>query len=405
MFSLSRPNSELVSWRRPLLAPTWLETESNLSRSRLGISRGPQLELRLPTGAQVGLRLSGRLPVGLKLTSGSHVGISGRPKVGGPNVGFRRLRVRVISNLYGEYRLDSTSRKGKPATSIFQGEYNVEGEYEVKGEYNVEGACHVKRKSNAKDHNVEGECKKASTAYSYLIELPGWVCCLYSSKSLSVSRFLKNPRLLEKKLYEEILNTPKTSTAHPLFADNFKPLGREACKNQLLQSIFKIAELAGSLTRRMSDTGYDTELVLRGSKQNKYLEAEKEEARCVRASWSGFIKSLHVSVLALYTSELTSSMQDVALRSFTSWESSSSPARRLLACLTFGISVTVLCTLRRHDRYQSHFLLAGILCSLTIGLVSGASQDMIIFGYLVWGVQLSLLLSGVWHRREAKKVI
>ena len=88
--------------------------------------------------------------------------------------------------------------------------------------------------------------------------------------------------------------------------------------------------------------------------------------------------------LCFYISELTSSMQDVALRSFTSWESSSSPARRLLACLTFGISVTVLCTLRRHDRYQSRFLLAGILCSLTIGLVSGASQDMLVFGCLLW---------------------
>lgn len=52
----------------------------------------------------------------------------------------------------------------------------------------------------------------------------------------------------------------------------------------------------------------------------------------------------------------------------------------------------------KRDRYQTHFVVAGVALSLVIGLLSRTTQEVLVLGYGVWGAIISLALSALWHR-------
>jgi O-antigen/teichoic acid export membrane protein len=70
----------------------------------------------------------------------------------------------------------------------------------------------------------------------------------------------------------------------------------------------------------------------------------------------------------------------------------------LVACLTFGCSISSISYRRQEfDRYQTVFLFVVICVACTLGAISGSNPNLIMLGYVPWGLCVAIVASALSH--------
>jgi hypothetical protein len=78
--------------------------------------------------------------------------------------------------------------------------------------------------------------------------------------------------------------------------------------------------------------------------------------------------------------------------------SATSASHTAISTLAFFIASTVIYRINQHDRWQDHFILAGITSGVASSFLCGGGLHSAILQFMPWTVILSLLCSIVCHR-------
>ncbi|OCL04036.1 hypothetical protein AOQ84DRAFT_417231 [Glonium stellatum] len=81
-----------------------------------------------------------------------------------------------------------------------------------------------------------------------------------------------------------------------------------------------------------------------------------------------------------------------------SFISSPTPLAFVVATLTYGMSTLAFYRLHEDDRYQTWFMMSGILLAVLMGSLNAMDFQGIILGFAPWCITTSLILSACVHR-------
>lgn len=84
--------------------------------------------------------------------------------------------------------------------------------------------------------------------------------------------------------------------------------------------------------------------------------------------------------------------------STSTWALNPGPGMMLGACLTFGCSISSFSYRRQElDRYQTVFFVVAISVACTLGAISGSNPNLIMLGYIPWGLCVAIVASAISH--------
>jgi len=82
----------------------------------------------------------------------------------------------------------------------------------------------------------------------------------------------------------------------------------------------------------------------------------------------------------------------------STWVMNPGPAMMLGACLTFGCCISSYSFRRQElDRYQTIFFVLAICVACTSGAFSGSNPNLIMLGYIPWGLCVAMVTSAFSH--------